>query len=229
MLAARRADIAIVFAIRAEGEGFDSADLSLPWGQDALIAAVASANANTVVVLETGNPVTMPWRDSVNAIMQAWYPGQAGGQAVAEIVTGQVNPSGRLPITFPVDLGQTPRSQPPELGGVGIDDRVQPVPIGFVAVQREVFRRRNDTLLLNPDDRLRGHRGTQQRVLGKVLEVAAVTRVARQIDCAGQLHVEPATARLPADRFARGPGQHRVKAAARARPAGSAVAVSPGR
>ncbi|MBL7325677.1 glycoside hydrolase family 3 C-terminal domain-containing protein, partial [Escherichia coli] len=59
---------------------------------------------------------TMPWRDSVNAIMQAWYPGQAGGQAVAEIVTGQVNPSGRLPITFPVDLGQTPRSQPPELG-----------------------------------------------------------------------------------------------------------------
>lgn len=95
---------------------------------------------------------------------------------------------------------------------VGIDDRVQPVPIGFVAVQREVFRRRNDTLLLNPDDRLRGHRGTQQRVLGKVLEVAAVTRVARQIDCAGQLHVEPATARLPADRFARGPGQHRVKA-----------------
>lgn len=116
VLAARRADIAIVFAIRAEGEGFDSADLSLPWGQDALIAAVASANANTVVVLETGNPVTMPWRDSVNAIMQAWYPGQAGGQAVAEIVTGQVNPSGRLPITFPVDLGQTPRSQPPELG-----------------------------------------------------------------------------------------------------------------
>lgn len=92
VLAARRADIAIVFAIRAEGEGFDSADLSLPWGQDALIAAVASANANTVVVLETGNPVTMPWRDSVNAIMQAWYPGQAGGQAVAEIVTGQVNP-----------------------------------------------------------------------------------------------------------------------------------------
>lgn len=116
VLAARRADIAIVFAIRAEGEGFDSADLSLPWGQDALIAAVASANANTVVVLETGNPVTMPWRDSVNAIMQAWYPGQAGGQAVAEIVTGQVNPSGRLPITFPVDLGQTPRSQPRELG-----------------------------------------------------------------------------------------------------------------
>ena len=79
VLAARRADIAIVFAIRAEGEGFDIADLSLPWGQDALITAVSAANPNTVVVLETGNPVAMPWRDSVRAIVQAWYPGQAGG------------------------------------------------------------------------------------------------------------------------------------------------------
>lgn len=115
-LAARRADIAIVFAIRAEGEGFDVADLSLPWGQDAVIAAVAAANPNTVVVLETGNPVTMPWRDAVNAIVQAWYPGQAGGQAIAEIVAGRVNPSGRLPITFPVDLGQTPRPELRDLG-----------------------------------------------------------------------------------------------------------------
>ncbi|MGZ4584957.1 MAG: glycoside hydrolase family 3 protein, partial [Mycobacterium sp.] len=73
VLAARRADIAIVFAIRAEGEGFDIADLSLPWGQDALITAVSAANPNTVVVLETGNPVAMPWRDSVRAIVQAWY------------------------------------------------------------------------------------------------------------------------------------------------------------
>jgi len=115
-LAARRADITIVFAIRIEGEGFDVADLSLPWGQDALITAVSAVNPNTVVVLETGNPATMPWRDSVNAIVQAWYPGQAGGQAIAEIVTGQVNPSGRLPITFPVDLGQTPRPELPDLG-----------------------------------------------------------------------------------------------------------------
>ncbi|ORV45031.1 glycoside hydrolase family 3 protein [Mycobacterium conspicuum] len=116
VLAARRADIAIVFAIRVEGEGFDGADLSLPWGQDAVIAAVAAANPNTVVVLETGNPVAMPWRDSVNAIVQAWYPGQAGARAIAEILAGQVNPSGRLPITFPVDLGQTPRPELPDLG-----------------------------------------------------------------------------------------------------------------
>lgn len=116
VLAARRADLAIVFAIRVEGEGVDSADLSLPWGQDEVIAAVADANPNTVVVLETGNPVAMPWRDKVNAIVQAWYPGQAGARAIAEILAGQVNPSGRLPMTFPVDLGQTPR---PELPGLG--------------------------------------------------------------------------------------------------------------
>jgi beta-glucosidase len=108
--------VAIVFAIRVEGEGFDSPDLSLPWGQDAVIAAVAAANPNTVVVLETGNPVAMPWRDDVRAIVAAWYPGQAGGRAIAEVLAGAVNPSGRLPITFPADLAQTPR---PELPGLG--------------------------------------------------------------------------------------------------------------
>ena len=115
-LLAQRADVAIVFAIRVEGEGYDLPDLSLPWGQDAVIDAVASANPNTIVVLETGNPVAMPWREKVRAIVQAWYPGQAGGQAIAEVLTGAVNPSGRLPVSFPADLGQTPR---PELPGLG--------------------------------------------------------------------------------------------------------------
>jgi beta-glucosidase len=115
-LLAQRSDVVVVFAIRVEGEGFDLPDLSLPWGQDAVIDAVASANRNTIVVLETGNAVAMPWRDKVRAIVQAWYPGQAGGQAIAEILTGAVNPSGRLPVTFPADLGQTPR---PELPGLG--------------------------------------------------------------------------------------------------------------
>ncbi|HEY8543744.1 MAG TPA: beta-glucosidase [Acidimicrobiales bacterium] len=115
-LTARRSDVVIAFGIRVEGEGFDSADLSLPWGQDAVIDAVATANPNTIVVLETGNPVSMPWRDKVGAIVQAWYPGQAGAQAIADVLTGAVNPSGRLPITFPERLDQTPR---PDLPGLG--------------------------------------------------------------------------------------------------------------
>src|SRR5215468_4224666 len=112
---ARRVDVVIAFGIRVEGEAFDLADLSLPWGQDTIIDAVASANPNTIVVLETGNPSSMPWRDKVKAIVQAWYPGQAGGQAIAEILTGVVNPSGRLPVSFPTSLAQTPR---PELPGI---------------------------------------------------------------------------------------------------------------
>jgi beta-glucosidase len=115
-LLARRCDVAVVFAIRVEGEGFDNPDLSLPWGQDAVIDAVASANPNTIVVLETGNPVAMPWREKAKAILQAWYPGQAGGRAIAEVLTGRVNPSGRLPVTFPAGLAQTPR---PELDCLG--------------------------------------------------------------------------------------------------------------
>jgi beta-glucosidase len=114
-LLARRSDVVIAFGIRVEGEAFDLPDLSLPWGQDAVIDAVAMANPNTIVVLETGNPVSMPWRDKVKAIVQAWYSGQAGGQAIAEVLTGKVNPSGRLPISFPESLAQTPR---PELPGI---------------------------------------------------------------------------------------------------------------
>ncbi|MDP7737525.1 glycoside hydrolase family 3 protein [Mycobacterium paragordonae] len=125
---ARAADVAIVFATRAEGEGFDAADLSLPWGQDALISAVAAANPNTVVVLETGNPVAMPWRDSVSTIVAAWYPGQQGGRAIAEILAGQVNPSGRLPISFPADLGQTPR---PLLGSPTAIDYSEGADVGY--------------------------------------------------------------------------------------------------
>lgn len=115
-LLAARSDVVVAFAIRVEGEGFDLADLELPWGQDAVIDAVASVNPNTVVVLETGNPVSMPWREKVKAIVQAWYPGQSGGRAIAEVLSGAVNPSGRLPVTFPKGLAQTPR---PILHGLG--------------------------------------------------------------------------------------------------------------
>nr|WP_197747744.1 glycoside hydrolase family 3 C-terminal domain-containing protein [Acinetobacter sp. Marseille-Q1620] len=113
---AKRADIAIIFAYKTEAENHDHADLSLPWGQDQLIQAVSTANPKTVVVLQTGNPVTMPWHKQVPAIIESWYSGNAGGTAIAEILSGKVNPSGRLPVTFYADIHQTPH---PELPGFG--------------------------------------------------------------------------------------------------------------
>jgi beta-glucosidase len=105
---AKQADLVLFFAFKHEGERYDSPDLTLPRGQDELISAVAAVNPKTVVVLQTGNPVSMPWQRQVAGIVQAWYPGQAGGQAIAEVLTGAVNPSGKLPITFPVSVDQTP-------------------------------------------------------------------------------------------------------------------------
>jgi len=111
--AARGADVAIVFATQWTTEAQDVESLSLPDDQDALIAAVAAANRHTAVVLETGGPVLMPWIDAVPAVVQAWYPGQRGGEAIARILFGEVNPSGRLPITFPREAAQAPRPTAP--------------------------------------------------------------------------------------------------------------------
>jgi|HubBroStandDraft_1064217.scaffolds.fasta_scaffold00556_2 beta-glucosidase len=97
---AKSADIAIVFADQYMSESGDAPSLSLPGGQDELISAVAAANPRTIVVLITGNPVTMPWIDRVAGVMEAWYPGIAGGQAIANLIFGSVVPSGKLPITF---------------------------------------------------------------------------------------------------------------------------------
>ncbi len=97
---AKSADVAIVFADQYMSEGGDAPRLALPHNQDALIEAVAKANPHTVVVLVTGNPVSMPWVGSVAGIMEAWYPGIGGGQAIANLLFGTVNPSGKLPITF---------------------------------------------------------------------------------------------------------------------------------
>jgi beta-glucosidase len=113
---ARHSDVAIIFVIRPESEGFDSSDLSIPFGQDAVVDAVVAANPNTIVVLETGNPVAMPWGGKVKAIVEAWFPGQAGGQAIGEVLTGKVSPSGRLPMTFPASIMQTPRPKVPGFG-----------------------------------------------------------------------------------------------------------------
>jgi beta-glucosidase len=97
---AQSADIAIVFADQYMSESGDARSLSLPGGQDELIAAVAAANPHTIVVLITGNPVTMPWINHVAGVMEAWYPGIGGGQAIANLIFGSVVPSGKLPITF---------------------------------------------------------------------------------------------------------------------------------
>ncbi|HLI21235.1 MAG TPA: glycoside hydrolase family 3 protein, partial [Stellaceae bacterium] len=110
---ARGADVAIVFATQWQIEGADAGTLALPDHQDALIAAVAAANPHTIVVLESGGPVTMPWRDQVGAIVEAWYPGQRGGAAIANVLFGAVDPSGRLPLTFPASVDQLPRPEIP--------------------------------------------------------------------------------------------------------------------
>lgn len=106
--AAKAADMAIVFAEKYAAEAIDHTDIALGEGQDALIDAVASANGKTVVVLETGNPVAMPWLDKVPAVLSAWYGGQRGGVAIARVLTGTVNPSGHLPVTFPASVDQLP-------------------------------------------------------------------------------------------------------------------------
>lgn len=98
---ARRSDVAIVFAYQWMSEGSDLSNLSLPDKQDQLIEQVAEANPRTIVVLETGTAVLMPWLDRVSAVAEAWYAGTKGADAVANVLFGDVNPSGKLPITFP--------------------------------------------------------------------------------------------------------------------------------
>jgi beta-glucosidase len=105
---ARQADVAVVFVNLVSGEEMDRANLLLPGDQNALVAAVAKANANTIVILNTPGPVLMPWLDEVAAVMQIWYPGSAGGEAAANVLYGQADPGGRLPVTFPADDSQGP-------------------------------------------------------------------------------------------------------------------------
>ncbi|MHC4558079.1 MAG: beta-glucosidase [Planctomycetota bacterium] len=108
---AAESDAAIVFAGLSnlfEGGMNDREDLDLPEGQDELIRAVARANVNTIVVLINGTPVAMPWLDDVSAVLEAYYPGQEGGSAIASVLFGDVNPSGKLPETFPKRLEDNP-------------------------------------------------------------------------------------------------------------------------
>ncbi len=106
---AKESDVVLVFVNQWLGEDFDAQTLSLPDNQDALVAAVAKANPRTVVVLENGGPVLMPWLDKVSGVLEAWYPGTSGGEAIARVLFGEVNPSGHLPATFPASEKQLPR------------------------------------------------------------------------------------------------------------------------
>ncbi|MCO6188529.1 glycoside hydrolase family 3 protein [Rhizobium sp. L1K21] len=126
--AARNAETAIVFVGRSgewDTEGSDLQGITLPGRQDDLIAAVAAANPHTVVVLQTGGPVEMPWADRVAAILQAWYPGQEAGNAIADVLFGDAEPGGRLPQTFPRSWRDNPTfSQDPE-HYPGLDGKVR--------------------------------------------------------------------------------------------------------
>ena len=115
---ARDADLAVVFAGLPEGEGTDLTSIDLPESTNDLIDAVAAANPHTVVVLNTGSAVTMPWLSRAAAVLEAWYPGQQAGPAIADILFGDVNPSGHLPVTFPESLADVPAHTSAQWPGV---------------------------------------------------------------------------------------------------------------
>ena len=106
--AAKGADVVLFFAEQWMSEGMDRLTLALPQGQDAIISAVAAANPNTVVILETGGPVSMPWAPKVSGILATWFPGIGGAEAIADVLFGRINPSGKLPVTFAANEEQLP-------------------------------------------------------------------------------------------------------------------------
>jgi beta-glucosidase len=107
--AAQKADVAVVFSVQPAREDTDLVDLSLPGAQDILIRAIATANTRTSVILETGGPVEMPWLARVPSVLEIWYPGIRGAEALTNLLVGKVNPSGKLPITFPASEQELPR------------------------------------------------------------------------------------------------------------------------
>jgi beta-glucosidase len=118
--AARRAQVAVVFVADYSGETFDRPTLELPGDQDALIRAVAAANRHTVVVLNTSGPVLMPWLKQVSSVVEAWYPGEQDGAAIAAVLVGAVDPSGHLPVTFPASQTASAISSLVQWPGAGL-------------------------------------------------------------------------------------------------------------
>ena len=116
--AARHTDVAVVFVHTDETEGSDRPDLKLPGNQDSLIAAVAAVNKKTIVVLDTGGPVLMPWVNDIAGLIEAWYPGQEDGNAIAAVLFGDVNPAAKLPLSFPRTATEIPTAQKEQWPGV---------------------------------------------------------------------------------------------------------------
>jgi beta-glucosidase len=122
----------VVVSDDTESEATDRLSLNLPSAQDELIAAVAAANPRTVVVINAGAPVAMPWLRGVAAVVDAWYPGQESGTALASVLFGQSDPSGHLPVTFPASLGQVPASTTAEFPGNGSQvDYSEGIDVGY--------------------------------------------------------------------------------------------------
>jgi beta-glucosidase len=122
---AKASQVAIVFVNQPMSEGRDAATLGLPDNQDALVSAVAAANPRTIVVIESGGPVSMPWAGSVKGVLEAWYPGIGGAQALAAILFGDVNPSAKLPVTFARSDADLPHPQVP---GIDLKPANRPPP-----------------------------------------------------------------------------------------------------
>ena len=130
---AKASQVAIVFVNQFMSEGRDAATLSLPDNQDALVSAVAAANPHTIVVIESGGPVSMPWVGSVQGVLEAWYPGIGGAQALAAILFGDVNPSAKLPVTFAKSDAELPH---PEVPGIDLKPANRPPPFDVSYTER---------------------------------------------------------------------------------------------
>jgi beta-glucosidase len=141
---AAASSVAIVFESDWESEGMDRVDLSFPSAQDALVAAVAAANPHTIVVLENGGAHLMPWLASVSAVLEAWYPGQEGGPAIADLLFGATNPCGKLPITFPASVSQLPRPVIPiptsTTGSFDVDYTIEGFNVGYKWYQAKKYQ-----------------------------------------------------------------------------------------
>lgn len=217
---AAQSDVALVFVGLNgdwESESFDRPDLELVGQQNELITAVAAANPRTVVVVQTGSPISMPWLDQVAAVMQAWYPGQECGNAISDVLFGTVNPSGKLPQTFPMRLQDNPAyiNYPGEHGrvrygeGIFVGYRyyemkdIEPLfPFGF-GLSYTTFAYDNLRLSadsIGPDDGLTigidvtntGQRAGQEIVQLYVRDVAAtVARPLKELKGFGKVSLEP--------------------------------------